>query len=104
MEMFSAAAVLEELKYTIIVIRSKEKLYHRSSDKEASVLVYNKNIELSSQWKYVWIIFFVLFFFHLGFKALLRIFHILSRSFITGGQKLENPGKDHLTIRKLSHM
>ena len=47
------------------------------------------------------LIFFFFFFFLFGFYGPFKnISLILSRSFIEGGRKPENPEKNHLTIRK----
>ena len=44
---------------------------------------------------------FFVFLFYGPFK---NISLILNRLFIKGGPKAENPGKNHLTIRKLRHL
>ena len=49
----------------------------------------------------------LLFYLYRFYSPFMNISLISSRSFIKGGRKPENPGKNHLTIRKqnwLSHM
>ena len=62
---------------------------------------FKKNCKTGRQDFYFILFFIFLFFFLFGFYSPFKEISLTSsRSFIKGGQNPENPGKNHLTIRK----